>query len=135
MKGLLLIMLSLSLAGCKKVKENIQEGLAMEFITKGQWKIANYLSAGQDKTAELNAYTFQFKSNRTVDALKNGTLETTGTWQENQANRTIFSNFTSASYPLILLNATWSVTNGSETSITAKANVNGETRNLRLEKN
>ena len=107
----------------------------MEFITNGRWKVASYLSAGQDKTAELSAYTFQFKSNRTVDALKYGTVETTGTWEENQANRTIFSNFTSASYPLVLLNATWTVTNGSETSVTAKATVNGEKRNLRLEKN
>jgi hypothetical protein len=59
----------------------------------------------------------------------------TGTWQDNQANRTIYSNFTSASYPLILLNATWTVTNGSETSVTATATVNNEIRNLRLVKN
>ena len=135
MKGLLLIMLSLSLVSCKKIKENIQEKQAMEWITSGQWKIAGYLDAGVDKTAELSAYTFRFKSNRTVDALKNGTLETSGTWQDNQANRTIYSNFPSASYPLILLNATWTVTNGSETSVTATATVNGELRNLKLSKN
>jgi hypothetical protein len=135
MKGLLLIMLSLSLVNCKKIKENIQEKQAMEWITSGQWKVAGYLQAGTDKTADLAAYTFRFKSNKTVDALKNGTLETSGTWQDDQANRTIDSNFPSAPYPLILLNATWTITNGSETSVNATATVNGELRNLKLSKN
>jgi hypothetical protein len=135
MKGLLLIMFSLSLVSCKKIKENIQERRAMEFITDGRWRVSSYLTPGGDKTADLAAYSFQFKSNKTVDALKNGIFEMSGTWQDDQANRTIYSNFTSASYPLILLNATWTVTNGSETSVTATATVNGEIRNLRLAKN
>ena len=58
-----------------------------------------------------------------------------GTWQDNQSYNTIYSNFIAASYPLILLNATWTVTNGSETSVTATATVNSEIRNLRLVKN
>lgn len=135
MKGLLLIILSLSLVNCKKIKENIQEKRAMEFITNGRWRVASYFSASGDKTADLVAYSFQFKSNRTVDAYKNGILETSGIWQDDQTNRTIYSNFTSASYPLILLNATWTVTNGSETSVAATATVNGEITNLRLAKN
>ena len=107
----------------------------MEWITSGLWKVAGYQQAGVDKTADLAAYTFRFKSNKTVDALKNGTLEMSGTWQDDQANRTIYSNFPSASYPLILLNATWTITNGSETSVNAIATVNGELRNLKLSKN
>jgi hypothetical protein len=128
-------MLTLSLVSCKKVKESIQEKLAMEFITNSRWKVASYHLSGQDKTADLSAYTFQFKRNMTVDAYKGGTLEMTGTWQGDQTNRTIFSNFTSATYPLILLNAVWTVTNGSETTVTATTTINGEKRDLKLEKN
>jgi hypothetical protein len=135
MKVSLLIMLSISLVSCKKVKENIQERQAMEFITNGQWKVSRLLTTSGDKTADLAAYSFQFKSNKTVDALKNGILEMSGTWQDNLANRTIYSNFPSASYPLILLNATWTITNGSETAVIATATVNGEIRNLRMVKN
>ena len=135
MKGLLFIMFLLSLVSCKKVKENIQEKKAMEFITNGQWKVSSLVTTNGDKTADLAVYSFQFKSNRTVDALKNGVFEMSGTWQDDQSNSTIYSNFTSASYPLILLNATWTVTNGSETSVTATATVNNEIRNLRLVKN
>ena len=107
----------------------------MEFITNSRWKVASYHLSGQDKTADLSAYTFQFKRNMTVDAYKGGTLEMTGTWQGDQTNTTIFSNFTSATYPLILLNAVWTVTNGSETTVTATTTINGEKRDLKLEKN
>lgn len=134
MKVLLGMILLLSLAGCNKIKENIQKRLAMEFITNGQWKVASYDLNGQDKTADLKDYTFRFKSNRTVEALKNGVLITTGTWQENEENRTIHSNFLSASYPLTLLNAVWTVIDGNENFVTANASANGETKNLKLEK-
>ena len=77
---------------------------------------------------------FQFKTDHTVDAINNGTVEKTGFWNADATSQTITSNFTNAVDPLALLNGTWTITNNSWTWVEAKLTVNGELCNLRLDK-
>jgi hypothetical protein len=119
------------LASCVKKKE---ENLVVNAMVNGQWKVTNFNRAGTDVTTDFANYKFQFKSNFTVDAINNGTIEKTGSWDADAAAQTISSSFSSAANPLLLLNGTWKITNNSWTWVEASQTVNGELFNLRLDK-
>jgi hypothetical protein len=119
------------LASCVKKKE---ENLVVNAMVNGQWKVTNFNKAGTDVTTDFANYKFQFKSNFTVDAINNGTIEKTGSWDADAAAQTISSSFSSVTNPLLLLNGTWKITNNSWTWVEASQTVNGELCNLRLDK-
>jgi hypothetical protein len=129
-----LLLLSL-LTGCKKVKENIQEKKVLDFITDGQWKVTQLLKGSTDYVADFAGYQFQFKTNNFVDAIKNGTVQKTGTWQGDAINLTITSAFPAdAVHPLPLLNGVWKIVDGGNDFVVATKDENGELSRLRLEK-
>jgi len=134
MKHIIPLLSLLLLAGCQKMKENIQEDMVMKAMTDGEWRVSSFSKASEDKTAGFAPYRFQFRSNKTVDALNNGNKEKTGTWEADPANRTITSSFSNATPALMLLNGTWKITNNSWTFVEASQTVNGETLTLRLDK-
>lgn len=131
---LLILVITLTAFSCKKIRDDIQEKKVLEYITESQWKITSFKQENVDQTKDFVLYRFQFKSNETVDAIKNGSLEKTGIWKGDISNYSIYTNFSQALYPIQLLNATWTITNGTEEYITAESNVNDEKRTLRLEK-
>ena len=123
------------MTGCIKSAEiKIQTDLVTQAITTGQWKVTNFSDGSTDKTTSFSAYQFQFKTNSTVDAINNGTVENTGSWNANATARTITSNFTNSSTTLQLLNGTWLITSSTWTSVEATLTINGTTRKLRLDK-
>ncbi|MGZ3951540.1 MAG: hypothetical protein ACXVBZ_09095 [Flavisolibacter sp.] len=125
------VILLFILFGCIKKKE---ESLVVQAMVDGQWKVTNFKKAGSDVTTDFANYKFQFKTNFTVDAINNGTIEKTGSWNADATSQTITSNFPSAVNPLVLLNGTWQITNNSWTWVEASQTVNGELLNLRLDK-
>jgi hypothetical protein len=129
----LLIFITL-LLGCQKTKERIQENMVIKAMTEGQWRITKFTKAGSELTTDFAPYLFQFRSNNTVEALNNGTLEKTGNWSADPNARTITSSFANAATTLMLLNGTWQVTKNSWTFVEASQTVNGEARTLRLDK-
>jgi hypothetical protein len=139
MKKLLLFALTLMLlAGCKKIIQKTQEQIAEDIIVKamtdGQWAVTAY-SDGTDYLPEFNGYKFQFKSNRTVDALKNAVVESTGNWQGDGYAMTINSNFpVTANATLQRLNGTWKIVNNNWTWVKANQTINGKTTTLELRK-
>ena len=134
-KLLSICILIATMTGCIKSAEiKIQTDLVTQAITTGQWKVTYFLDDTTDKTASFSVYLFQFKTNSTVDAINNGTIETTGSWNANATAKTITSNFTNGSATLQLLNGTWLITNSTWTSVEATLKVNGITRKLRLDK-
>ena len=134
---LYLILLTCSLFSCG-AKDNIQQKAAEDFVVQimvtGQWAVTAYTKGTADITSDFAPYRFQFQTNRTIDALKNSVVEKSGTWDANATARTITSNFTSASTPLILLNGTWTITNSTLTTVEAAQTINGEERVLKLAK-
>jgi hypothetical protein len=131
MKKLYSIFFLLLVAGCVKKKE---ENLVMDAMVNGQWKVTSFKKGATDITTDFSTYKFQFNSNYTVDAINNGSIEKTGSWNADATSQTITSNFSNAVNPLILLNGTWQITNNSWTWVEANQTSNGELLSLRLDK-
>lgn len=123
-----------SLAGCKKAIEKYKENAVITAMTNGQWQITKFEWNGSDITKDFNGYKFQYYKNYTVDAVRNGVLEKTGTWDGDPGNMSIKANFPGAAHPLILINGNWHIDNNSWTYVVASQTSGGETKKLRLEK-
>lgn len=134
LKTCLLFLSFVVLTGCAKTAEQIVENQIVKAMTDGQWHLTKFTKGGTDITTDFALYLFQFRKNNTVDAIKNGSVEKTGTWQADANARTISSSFENAATPLSLLNGTWKITNNSWTFVEASQTVNGEAMTLRLEK-
>ena len=131
MKKLYTILFLFLLAGCIKKK---QEDLVVNAMVDGQWKVTKFIKAGTDITPDFSNYKFQFRTNFTVDAINNGTVEKTGSWNADATTQTITSDFTNAGTPVSFLNGTWKITNNSWTWVEATQSLNGQLYSLRLEK-
>ncbi len=135
MKKLILIFVMVaSLSGCKKTVENIQEDLVIKAMTDGQWVITSFKVNTTNITADFAAYKFKYYSNKTVDAIKNGTTEMTGNWDGNASANTTWANFAGAVYPLTLINGTWNITKNSWTYVEASQTNGSEVKTMRLDK-
>ena len=106
----LVLALSVS-AGCKKAIDNIKEDLMINLITDNTWKVVRYLDGTENKTADYSEYDFKFSKNNTVNAIRNGAVEATGTWLGSESTQSITSDFSSAGSPLDQLTGVWLVTN------------------------
>lgn len=126
--------LLLLLSGCKKTIENAQEDLVIRAMTDGEWVINGFTVQGNNITADFSGYKFKYYSNRTVDAIKNGAVEKTGTWEGNASTMIISANFPAATHPLNLINGSWLVTRNGWTYVEATQTVGSEVKTLRLDK-
>jgi len=124
----------LLLSSCKKTVEKIQEDLVIKAMTDGEWKITNFKENSTDLTAAFATYKFKYYSNKTVDAINNGTVEKKGTWNGDASTLTIMANFTAASYPLTLINGSWHIIDNGWTFVIATQTVGSVTYSLRLDK-
>jgi len=129
-----IILLTLVLSGCKKTIDKIQEDLVIQAMTDGQWAVTSFIKDGTNITTDFSSYKFKYYSNKTVDALKNGTTEITGTWDGNSSAMTTYANFNSPPYPLTLINGTWQITKNSWTYVEATQTSGGVTKTMRLDK-
>jgi hypothetical protein len=103
-------------------------------MTDGQWIITSFTTGSTDITSDFTSYKFQYFDNYTVNAIKNGTVEQTGTWLGDVNAMNISANFPGAPNPILLLNGTWLITDNSWTYVKATMTVNSEVRALRLDK-
>lgn len=126
--------LLLFLTGCKKAIRDKQDDLVIMAMTDGQWKVTSFTLNGSAITADFNAYRFKYYSNNTVDAINNGIVEKTGTWNGSSATMIISASFSSPAYPLNLINGSWLVTNNSWTFVEATQTNGSEVKTLRLDK-
>jgi hypothetical protein len=122
------------LTGCKKTIQQAAQDAILDAMTNGQWVITNFTTNGTNITSDFSAYKFQYYRNYTVDAIKNGIVEKTGTWQSDVNAMNITGNFPNPNYPLSFINGTWHITNNSWTYVIATMTVGSEVRNLRLDK-
>jgi hypothetical protein len=124
----------LLLTGCKKAIEEKKQDLVIQAMTNGQWIVTNFVHNGTTITDDFNGYKFQYYSNKTVDAIKIGLVEKTGTWDGDAATMTTSANFAGATAPLSLINGSWHIDDNSWTFVIATQNVGGETKLMRLDK-
>ena len=120
--------------GCKKMVEKMQQDAVIKAMTDGQWKITSFTHNGSDVTSSFATYKFQYYSNKTVDAINNGVVEKTGTWDGNASSMTTSANFVNAVNPLNLINGNWHIDDNSWTFVKASQTIGTETKIMRLDK-
>jgi len=130
----LFILTCLVLSGCQKIVEKKAENAIVKAMTDGQWVVTNFTTDGTDITTDFTGYKFQYFSDNTVNAIRNGIVEKTGSWEGDVSTMNISANFANAVNPLLLLNGTWHVTDNSWTYVRATMSVGNEVRTLRLDK-
>jgi len=120
--------------GCKKSIENYKEDLVIKAMTDGQWGITNFTLNSINISLDFASYKFKYYSNKTVDAIKSGSIEKTGIWDGDASTMSIFANFSTATYPLTLINGNWHIDNNSWTYVIASQISGSEVKTLRLDK-
>ena len=135
MKTLLASFLTLILVcSCKKSVETVAQDLVIQAMVNGQWVINKFTQNGNDITSSFSGYKFQYYSNKTVDAIKNGVKERTGNWDGNAAAMTTWAEFLGATNPISLLNGTWNITKNSWTYVEATQTIGTDVKTFRLDK-
>lgn len=127
-------LLCILISGCKKTLENIAQDAVIQAMINGQWAITSFTRDGADITSTFTGYKFQYYSNKTVEAIKNGTVEKTGNWDGNAVTMTTWADFPNAGLPLNLINGTWNINNNSWTFVAATQNNGVEVKTMRLDK-
>lgn len=133
-----LIVLFLLNTGCKKfvqkTQEQVAEDLIVKAMTEGQWIVLSY-NDGTEYVSEFADYKFQFKTDRTVDAVKNSAIESTGTWQGDGYKQEITADYpVSAAITLQRLDGIWKIAASTWTSVRATQTINGKLTTLELKK-
>jgi hypothetical protein len=135
MKSAVIFIFIIALVSCKKTAtETVQEDLVIKAMTDGQWKVTTFTNNGTTITGDFATYKFKYYSNKTVDAIKGGAIEKTGTWDGNAGNMTTSANFTGAVYPLNLINGSWLITRNSWTYVEASQTIGSDVKTMRLDK-
>lgn len=136
MKSLLffLLMICILNTGCEKTVDSIKEDLVVKAMTDGKWGVTSFTENGVVVTSSFSTFQFKYYSNKTVDAINNGTVQQTGTWDGDAASMTTSANFLSASHPLSLINGTWHITNNGWTYVVATQTGPSGTKTMRLDK-
>ena len=133
-KLILFIALTTLLVSCKKTVQNIQQDLVVLAMTDGRWVVTTLTLNGNNITTDFANYRFKYYSNKTVDAINNGTIEKTGTWDGNAATMTTSANFTGAVYPLNLINGSWNITRNGWTFVEATQTIGSDSKTMKLVK-
>ncbi len=129
-----LILLITFFSGCKKAIENKKQDLIIEAMTNGQWSITSFTLNGSNITSDFSGYKFQYFSNKTVDAIKNGAVVKTGTWDGDANTMTTSADFPAAVNPLLYINGSWNIINSSWTYVVATQTAGANVKNMRLDK-
>lgn len=120
---------------CKKFVEQQEKNAIVDLVTKGQWRVTGYIDHQTDTlTKDFAGYLFQFNENGTVYGVLFG-QQTNGTWSVNVSAKSITSNFPTATYPITLLNHTWTITDSYTDSVAARTPADSSFNILNLHKN
>lgn len=135
MKRLIIILIvTATVISCKKKEEDAQLDLVILAMTDGQWAVTSFVMNSNNITTDFSAYKFKYYANKTVDAIKSGITEKTGTWDGNASTMTTSANFSTPPYPLDLINGNWQITRNGWTFVEATQTTGGTTKQMRLDK-
>lgn len=134
MKKTGLFIFILLLTACKKTIQDVQEDLVIKAMTDGRWIVTSFTLNGSDITPDFATYKFKYYSNKTVDAINNGTVEKTGTWDGNATTMTTSANFIGAVYPLALINGSWHIDRNGWTYVEATQTNGSDIKTMKLVK-
>jgi hypothetical protein len=132
---LLFLVLSLSIASCKKaIEEKIVEkkiDAVMVMMTANTWKCESFLEDGRGNNEIMNQ-SFNFSADMTVKATKGGVV-LNGNWGADQATMTTSANFPSTvPQGFLSINGNWQIIRTSSYYVEAKQEVGGVNKFMRL---
>jgi hypothetical protein len=119
---------------CKKLIQQQEENAVVSIMTSGVWYVNTYNQNDTSITSTFSGYTFQFKANGLVLAIKDSATVATGTWAGDVDNKTINSNFSGAADPLDKLNSLWKITDSGATYVKATTTIGPDNEYLYLKK-
>jgi hypothetical protein len=128
------ILIALFFFSCKKFVQQQEENAVISIMTSGVWYVNIYDQNDTSITSTFSGYTFQFKANGTVLAIKDSATVATGTWAGDVNNKTINSNFAAAADPLDKLNSLWKITDSGAAYVIATATIGSDSEYLYLKK-
>ena len=126
------VLIAILFFSCKKFIQQQEENAVVKIMTSGVWYVQTYNQNDTGIVAIFTGYTFQFKADGTVLAIKDSATVATGTWVGNVDNETINSNFPGAISPLDKLNSLWKITDSSPTSVVANTMIGANMEFLEL---
>jgi hypothetical protein len=133
-RAVIICFLAILGTSCQKAIEKKKENAIITAMTDGQWVITNFVNNGFVITSDFSPYKFQYHDNYTVDAIKNGVVEITGTWNGDPSTMIINANFSNAAAPIDLINGDWHIDDNSWTYVVASQASGSNIKRLRLEK-
>ncbi|PWT98042.1 MAG: hypothetical protein C5B52_12770 [Bacteroidetes bacterium] len=116
---LFVLLFGISIAHCKKAKEQIEKNYVISVMTSGHWVVQQFTEATIDETTEFTPYEFQFTADGKVYGIE-GVNQTPGTWVGDASALTIQTDFPAANDTLTKLNDTWKIIDSSPTMVKAK---------------
>jgi hypothetical protein len=120
---------------CKKYIQQQEQNALVDLVTKGTWRVTGYLEHQTNNiTDSFAGYAFQFNKDYTLYGTRYG-QQTNGTWSADISTKSITSSFPSATYPITMLNYTWTITDSYTDSVAAKTTVDTSYNILNLHKN
>jgi hypothetical protein len=129
--ALLLLVLS---TGCKKYVEKQAQNALVYAMVNGQWTVTSFVQNGTTITTDFDGYSFKYYENKTVDAIKNGTVQKTGNWDGNIDTKTTWASFTGVTQPLSLINGNWHINDSGWSFVIATQTDGTDTKTMRLDK-
>jgi hypothetical protein len=128
------VLISIFFFSCKKLIQQQEENAVISIMTSGVWYVNSYNQNDTSITSTFSGYTFQFKADGTVLAIKDSATIATGTWAGDVNNKTINSNFEGATDPLVKLNSLWKITDSGSTYVIATTTIGSDNEYLYLKK-
>jgi len=130
---LCVLLFGISIAHCKKAKEELAKNYVIEVMTNGRWIVEQFSEDAIDESSSFTPYEFQFTADGKVYGIE-GANQTPGTWSGDATAMTIYSNFPAANDTLTKLNDTWKITNNTPSLVEAKPNNPSRVAYLKLVK-
>ena len=120
-------LLVLSTFSCQKVKEQTAQDIVLAIMTNGEWIMHQYIENGTDITSQWNGISFKYFSDYSVNAIKSGSVISTGTWGYNTSDTTFNANFPSTTNDTLLkINGSWRWKDSSPTYVKANHKVRND---------
>ena len=131
---LILLLTLASFTNCKKFVEKKKEDALLDIMTDGKWIITSFVKNTVDLTDNFDGYAFKYYSDRTVDAIKNGSVEKKGNWDGDVATMTTWADFQNATQPLIEINGSWHLDDTGLNYVIASQRGAQDSKEMRLDK-
>lgn len=111
-----ILALVMIVTSCKKDDNSNSTPSINSTIQQGKWRVASYIDSGNNETNHYTGYEFQFNSNGTVVATKQGS-SVSGTWSNgnDDSQQKLILNFSTT--PFDELNDDWHIVSQSSSQI------------------